>query len=75
MTSLYQIAGTLIFVMAMGVSVAQAQDQSQPQQPDQTQQPDKQQEAQQPIPAYKSPLASQADNGDTAQRAHAIGSG
>jgi len=66
MTSLYRIAGTLIFVMAIGVSGAQAQDQSQPQQPDQTQQPEKPQEAQQPIPAYKSPLASQADNGDTA---------
>ena len=64
MTSLYRIAGTLIVVTAIGVSVAQAQDQSQPQQPDQTQQPGKPQEAQQPIPAYKSPLASQADNGD-----------
>jgi hypothetical protein len=64
MTCLHQIAGTLIFAMAIGVSVAKAQDQSQPQQPDQTQQPEKQQEAQQPIPAYKSPLASQADNGD-----------
>jgi len=68
MTSLYRIAGTLIVVMAIGVCVAQAQDQSQPQQPDQTQQPEKPQEAQQPIPAYKSPLASQADNGDTANK-------
>jgi len=61
MTSSYRIAGTLILAMAMGVSVAQAQEQPQPQQPDEPQQ---QQGAQQPIPAYKSPLASQADNGD-----------
>jgi hypothetical protein len=60
---MHQIAGILIFVMAMGVSVARAQEPEQPQQPDQTQQPEKQQEPQQPIPAYKSPLASQADNG------------
>src|SRR5580700_405798 len=64
MTSLYRIAGTLIVVTAIGVSIAQAQDQSQPQQPDQTQEPQQQQGAQQPIPAYKSPLASQADNGE-----------
>ena len=63
MTRMHHIAGILIFVMAIGVSVAHAQDQSQPQQPDQTQQPEKQQEPQEPIPAYKSPLASQADNG------------
>src|SRR6202035_5915220 len=64
MTRMYQIAGTLIFVVAIGVSVAQAQEQAQPEQPDQTQRPEEQQGAQQPIPAYKSPLASQADNGD-----------
>jgi hypothetical protein len=61
MTSLYQIAGTLIFAMAIGVPVAGAKQEPQPQQPDEPQQ---QQGAQQPIPAYKSPLASQADNGD-----------
>src|SRR6202162_2458801 len=64
MTILYRIAARLIVVMAIGVSVTQAQEQAQPQQPDHTQQPEEQQGAQQPIPAYKSPLASQADNGE-----------
>jgi hypothetical protein len=60
----YQIVATAIFVVMMCVPVARGQEQPQPQQPEQTQQPDKQQGAQQPIPAYKSPLASEADNGE-----------
>src|ERR1700722_1903335 len=60
MRSLYQIAGTLIFVMAIGVPVAGAQQEPQPQQPERRHQ----RGAHQPIPAYKSPLASQADNGE-----------
>jgi hypothetical protein len=63
MRSLYQIAA-MIFALAISVCAAQAQ-----QQPtlDQTQQPrpEQQQGAEQPIPAYKSPLASQADNGES----------
>jgi hypothetical protein len=61
MSRLYQIA-TIIFVVAISVPVARSQEQPQPP-PDQTQQPQPQ-GAEQPIPAYKSPLASQADNGD-----------
>ena len=61
MSRLYQIA-TIIFVVAISVPVARSQEQPQTP-PDQTQQPQPQ-GAEQPIPAYKSPLASQADNGD-----------
>jgi len=65
MRSLYQIAA-IIFAMAIGVRAAQAQQQQTPDQTQQPQQqPEQQQGAEQPIPAYKSPLASQADNGDT----------
>jgi hypothetical protein len=72
MRSLYQIAA-VIFAVAISVCAVQAQqptpDQTQqpqqPQQPDQSQQPQQQQGAEQPIPAYKSPLASQADNGES----------
>jgi hypothetical protein len=63
MRSLYQIAA-IIFVVTIGVCAAQAQQQSPPDQSQQPQQPEQQQGAEQPIPAYKSPLASQADNGD-----------
>ena len=62
MRRLYQIAA-IIFVVAISVPVAQAQEQPQTPPPDQTQQPQPQ-GPEQPIPAYKSPLASQADNGD-----------
>src|SRR5580658_6441709 len=64
MRSLYQIAA-IIFAMAIGVRATQAQQQSPPDQSQQPQRPEQQQGAEQPIPAYKSPLASQADNGDT----------
>jgi hypothetical protein len=60
----YQIVAAAIFVVATCVPAARGQEQPQPGQPEQTQQPDKQMGAQQPIPAYKSPLASEADNGD-----------
>jgi hypothetical protein len=63
MRSLYQIAA-MIFALVISVCAAQAQQQPTP---DQTQQPqpEQQQGAEQPIPAYKSPLASQADNGES----------
>src|SRR6202162_5241430 len=65
MRSLYQIAA-IIFAVVISVRAAQAQEQPAPNQPQQPQQqPEQQQGAEQPIPAYKSPLASQADNGDT----------
>ena len=38
MTSLYRIAGTLIFVMAINVPVASAQQEPQPHLPDESQQ-------------------------------------
>jgi hypothetical protein len=62
MRSLYQIAA-IIFVVAISVPIAGGQEQPQTPPADQTQQPQPQ-GAEQPIPAYKSPLASQADNGD-----------
>jgi hypothetical protein len=64
MRSLYQIAA-VIFAVGISVPVVRGQAQSQPPPPDQTQQQPQSQGAEQPIPAYKSPLASQADNGDT----------
>ncbi|MGB8540710.1 MAG: hypothetical protein WCD49_03635 [Candidatus Acidiferrales bacterium] len=70
MFRLYQIAA-MIFAVTIGACAAQAQQQpspdqsQQPQQAQQPQQPDQQQGAEQPIPAYKSPLASQADNGES----------
>jgi len=65
MRSLYQIAA-IIFAVVISVRAAQAQEQPAPDQTQQPQQqPEQQQGAEQPIPAYKSPLASQADNGDT----------
>jgi hypothetical protein len=64
MRSLYQIAA-MIFALAISMCAAQAQQQPAPDQTQQPQQPEQQQGAEQPIPAYKSPLASQADNGDS----------
>jgi hypothetical protein len=65
MRNLYQFAG-LIFCMAITVPAARSQQQpdqaQQPQQPQQPEQPQQPQGQEQPIPAYKSPLASQADN-------------
>jgi hypothetical protein len=51
----------LVAVMVVGVPAARAQEQNQSQSQNQPQSPDK---ATQPIPAYHSPLASAADNGD-----------
>jgi len=70
MRRLYQIAG-LVFLLTISVPAAWSQQQQQPdqpqvpQQPEQPEQPQQPQGQEQPIPAYKSPLASQADNGDT----------
>src|SRR5580704_760883 len=62
MRTLFQIA-SIIFIVAISVRATQAQQQSPPDQSQQPQQPEQQQGAEQPIPAYRSPLASQADNG------------
>src|SRR5580658_4011945 len=72
MRSLYQIAA-MIFALATSVCAAQAQQQPTPDQTQQPQQPEQQQGAVQPIPAYKSPLASQADNGDAINASTELG--
>ncbi len=70
MGKLHRIAARVLFVIAISVPAARAQEQQQQpppsQEPEQPQQPDETQGREQPIPAYKSPLASQADNGDSA---------
>ena len=73
MKKCYQYLGWAVFAVVISASCARAQEQQQPQQtqpeqqqqPQQPQQPDQSQGQEQPIPAYKSPLASQADNGET----------
>ena len=63
MSRLYQIA-TIIFVVAISVAGCSKPRNNRKPAGARTQQPQQQQGAEQPIPAYKSPLASQADNGD-----------
>ena len=72
MRKCYQYVGWAVFAVVISASSARAQEQPQPQQtqpeqqqPEQPEQPDQSQGQEQPIPAYKSPLASQADNGET----------
>jgi hypothetical protein len=75
MKKCYQCVGWAVLAVVISASSARAQDQQQPQQtqpdqpqqtqPQQPQQPDQSGGEEQPIPAYKSPLASQADNGNT----------
>lgn len=74
MKKCHQYLGWAVFTVVISASCARAQEQQQPQQtqpeqqqqqPQQPQQPDQSGGQEQPIPAYKSPLASQADNGGT----------